>query len=154
MKKLSSEEDIPNETKAPIKETPKPQSTTLDNGVESSQDDAVLNRIDEISKAKVITDEKAEPIEKQIQKSNIKPAKVEDDISELARDNDEFVDLESIKIAKDSELVTMLVFDDVDSIVGVDERVYGPFRPQDLVVLPKINAKIFVKNHKARFVKI
>ena len=116
--------------------------------------DAVLNRIDEISKAKVITDEKAEPIEKQIQKSNIKPAKVEDDISELARDNDEFVDLESIKIAKDSELVTMLVFDDVDSIVGVDERVYGPFRPQDLVVLPKINAKIFVKNHKARFVKI
>ena len=61
--------------------------------------------------------------------------------------------MESIKIAKDSELVTMLVFDDVDSIVGVDERVYGPFRPQDLVVLPKINAKIFVKNHKARFVK-
>ena len=154
LEKLSSEEDIPNETKAPIKETPKPQSTTLDNGVESSQDDVVLNRIDEISKAKVITDEKAEPIEKQIQKSNIKPAKVEDDISELARDNDEFVDLESIKIAKDSELVTMLVFDDVDSIVGVDERVYGPFRPQDLVVLPKINAKIFVKNHKARFVKI
>ncbi len=154
LEKLSSEEDIPNETKAPIKETPKPQSTTLDNGVESSQDDAVLNRIDEISKAKVITDEKAEPIEKQIQKSNIKPAKVEDDISELARDNDEFVDLESIKIAKDSELVTMLIFDDVDSIVGVDERVYGPFRPQDLVVLPKINAKIFVKNHKARFVKI
>mgnify|MGYP000782901837 FL=1 len=114
LEKLSSEEDIPNETKVPIKETPKPQSTTLDNGVESSQDDAVLNRIDEISKAKVITDEKAEPIEKQIQKSNIKPAKVEDDISELARDNDEFVDLESIKIAKDSELVTMLVFDDVD----------------------------------------
>ena len=62
--------------------------------------------------------------------------------------------MESIKIAKDSELVTMLVFDDVDSIVGVDERVYGPFRQQDLVVLPKINAKIFVKNHKARFVKI
>lgn len=58
LEKLSSEEDIPNETKAPIKETPKPQSTTLDNGVESSQDDAVLNRIDEISKAKVITDER------------------------------------------------------------------------------------------------
>ena len=134
----------------------KPQFDLIDTTPlnESSQDDAVLNRIDEISKAKVITDEKAEPIEKQIQKSNIKPAKVEDDISELARDNDEFVDLESIKLAKDSELVTMLVFDDVDSIVGVDERVYGPFRPQDLVVLPKINAKIFVKNHKARFVKI
>ena len=69
-------------------------------------------------------------------------------------DNDQFVDFESKKLAKESELVTMLVFDNVDSIVGVDEKVYGPFRPQDLVVLPKINAKIFVKNRKARFVKI
>ena len=42
----------------------------------NSRNYEVLNRIDEISKAKVITDEKAEPIEKQIQKSNIKPAKV------------------------------------------------------------------------------
>ena len=154
LEKLSSDDDTPSETDVPVKETPKPPVNTLDDEVKSSRDDAVLNRIDEISKAKVITDEKPEPIEKQIQKSNIKLAKVEDDISELARDNDEFVDLESRKIAKDSELVTMLVFDDVDSIVGVDERVYGPFRPQDLVVLPKINAKIFVKNHKARFVKI
>ena len=144
LEKLSSDDDTPSETDVPVKETPKPPVNTLDDEVKSSRDDAVLNRIDEISKAKVITDEK----------SNIKPAKVEDDISELARDNDEFVDLESRKIAKDSELVTMLVFDDVDSIVGVDEKVYGPFRPQDLVVLPKINAKIFVKNHKARFVKI
>ena len=145
LEKLSSDDDTPSETDVPVKETPKPPVNTLDDEVKSSRDDAVLNRIDEISKAKVITDEKPEPIEKQIQKSNIKPAKVEDDISELARDNDEFVDLESRKIAKDSELVTMLVFDDVDSIVGVDEKVYGPFRPQDLVVLPKINAKIFVK---------
>ncbi len=109
----------------------------------------VLNRIGEISKAKIITDEKVELIEKQIQDS-----KPHDELSELTRDKDEFVDLESRKIAKNSELVTMLVFDDVDSIMGVDEKVYGPFRPQDLVVLPKINAKIFVKNHKARFVKI
>lgn len=155
LEKLSSDDDTPSETDVPVKETPKPPVNTLDDEVKSSRDDAVLNRIDEISKAKVITDEKPEPIEKQIQKSNIKPAKVEDDISELARDDDdEFVDLESRKIAKDSELVTMLVFDDVDSIVGVDERIYGPFRPQDLVVLPKINAKIFVKNHKARFVAL
>lgn len=151
LEKLTSDKDTPTETKVPVKETPKPQSTTLDSGVKSSQDDDVLNRIDEISKARVITDEKPEAIEKQIQKS---ANKVDDDISHLTRDRDEFVDLESRKIAKDSELVTMLVFDDVDSIVGVDEKVYGPFRPQDLVVLPKINAKIFVKNHKARFVKI
>ncbi len=163
LEKLTSDEDTPSETKAPVKEAPKPQATTLDssnqnssstNTLDSSQastskDDEVLNRIDEIANAKVITDEKVEPIEKQIQAT-----KPRDEISELTRDKDEFVDLESRKIAKDSELVTMLVFDDVDSIMGVDEKVYGPFRPQDLVVLPKINAKIFVKNHKARFVKI
>ncbi len=177
LEKLTSEEDDPSETKAPVKEAPKPQSNTLDDEVKSSpdkpqttalddevkssttsnsevknfQDDDVVNRINEIANARVITDEKPEPIEKQIQKS---ANKVDDEISQLTRDKDEFVDLESRKIAKDSELVTMLVFDDVNSIVGVDEKVYGPFRPQDLVVLPKINAKIFVKNHKARFVKI
>ena len=177
LEKLTSDEDDPSETKAPIKEAPKPQSNTLDdevksspdkpqttalddevkssttsnNEVKNSQDDDVVNRINEIANARVITDEKPEPIEKQIQKS---ANRVDDEISRLTRDKDEFVDLESRKIAKDSELVTMLVFDDVNSIVGVDEKVYGPFRPQDLVVLPKINAKIFVKNHKARFVKI
>ena len=177
LEKLTSDEDDPSETKAPVKEAPKPQSNTLDdevksspdkpqttalddevkssttsnNEVKNSQDDDVVNRINEIANARVITDEKPEPIEKQIQKS---VNRVDDEISQLTRDKDEFVDLESRKIAKDSELVTMLVFDDVNSIVGVDEKVYGPFRPQDLVVLPKINAKIFVKNHKARFVKI
>lgn len=163
LEKLTSDEDSKNE-EVIVEETSKPKevqnNVTLDSKVESSdvneeynsfgsQDDEVLNRINQISKAKIITDEKVEPIEKQIQKST---NKVEDDISELTRDDDQFVDLESRKIAKDSELVTMLVFDDVDSIMGVDEKVYGPFRPQDLVVLPKINAKIFVKNHKARFV--
>lgn len=67
---------------------------------------------------------------------------------------DEFYDFESKKIARDTELVTMLVFDDVGAIVGVDEKVYGPFRPQDIVTLPLINAKIFFKNRKGRQVKI
>ena len=67
---------------------------------------------------------------------------------------EEFYDFESKKLAKDMELVTMLVFDDVESIVGVDEKVYGPFRPQDLVTLPMVNAKIFFKNRKGRQVKI
>ena len=67
---------------------------------------------------------------------------------------DEFYDFESKKVAKDTELVTMLVFDDVGAIVGVDERVYGPFRPQDIVTLPLVNAKIFFKNRKGRQVKI
>lgn len=67
---------------------------------------------------------------------------------------EEFYDFESKKVARDTELVTMLVFDEVGPIVGVDEKVYGPFRPQDIVTLPLINAKIFFKNRKGRQVKI
>ena len=153
------------------------QSTTLDTPKETPKeipketpknDDEVLNRLDEISKAKPIVGEKREPIEKQIIKSQQKqmeaerpPVKPKKPIEENLEENpnaveevEEFYDLESQKIAKDTELVTMLVFDDIDAIMGVDEKVYGPFRPQDLVTLPMVNAKIFFKNRKGRQVKI
>lgn len=123
--------------------------------------DEVLDRIDEISKAKVITDEKREPIEKQISKPKAPEVKKEvsnktgdfDDI-EILDNDDQFIDLDVPKRTRESEIVTILVLDEVDSIMGIDEKVYGPFRSQDIVTLPKINANIFVKNRKARFVKI
>ena len=153
------------------------QSTTLDTPRETPKeipketpksDDEVLNRLDEISKAKPIVGEKREPIEKQIIKSQQKqmeterpPVKPKKPIEENLEENpnaveevEEFYDLESQKIAKDTELVTMLVFDEIGAIMGVDEKVYGPFRPQDLVTLPMVNAKIFFKNRKGRQVKI
>lgn len=153
------------------------QSTTLDTPKETPKeipketpktDDEVLNRLDEISKAKPIVGEKREPIEKQIIKSQQKqmeaerpPVKPKKPIEENLEENpnaveevEEFYDLESQKIAKDTELVTMLVFDEIGAIMGVDEKVYGPFRPQDLVTLPMVNAKIFFKNRKGRQVKI
>lgn len=116
--------------------------------------DEVIERLDEISKAKVITDEKREPIEAQISK---KPkVKAIDDVSEIIpRDDDsQFIDLDSQKRIKDSEIVTMLIFDDIGPIVGIDEKIYGPFRSQDIVMLPRINANIFAKARKGRFVKI
>lgn len=155
------------EVKPPSKPIIKPketQSTTLTPTEPSEEKDEVLDRLDEIKKAKVITDQVREPIEKQIIKSQneaqIKPQKpvaVPKDIEENpnAMDvQDEFYDFESKKIAKDTELITMLVFDEIGPIVGVDEKIYGPFRPQDLVTLPLINAKIFFKNRKGRQVKI
>ena len=114
--------------------------------------DEVLDRIDEISKAKVITDEKREPIEKQISKP--KAPEVKKDISNKTGDFDDieildndgqFIDLDVPKRTRESEIVTILVLDEVDSIMGIDEKVYGPFRSQDIVTLPKINANIFVK---------
>lgn len=129
--------------------------------VESSPKDEFLDRLDEISKSKPII-EKRESIEKQIAKSQnpapVKPQKVpQTNIEENPNaldENEEFYDLDSKQIAKDTELVTMLVFDEIGPIVGVDEKIYGPFWPQDLVTLPLINAKIFFKNRKGRQVKI
>ena len=90
------------------------------------------------------TDEKAS---KKEVKSSVKS------LDEVTKD-DEFYDFESKKIEKDSEIVTMLVFDEIGAIMGVDEKVYGPFKPQDIVQLPLINAKVFFKNRKGRQVKI
>ena len=162
LEKLSEDEKKSTEIKAS-----EIQTNTLDTPKETPKsDDEVLNRLDEIKKAKPIVDEKREPVEKQIIKSQqnntepvmpkkepAAPANIEDNPN-AGDEVEEFYDLESQKIAKDTELVTMLVFDEVGAIVGVDEKVYGPFRPQDLVTLPMVNAKIFFKNRKGRQVKI
>ena len=54
----------------------------------------------------------------------------------------------------ESEIKTIIVYDEVPSaIVGVDEKVYGPFKPQDIVRLPSITARIFVDSGKGRLIK-
>jgi DNA replication factor GINS len=123
-------------TSQPItKEEPKESKPIIDEKVESKP------KVEE-TKPKRKTPVKTKPVENIENNPN-------------AFDNqDEFFDIESKKVAKDTELVTMLVFDDVGAIVGVDEKVYGPFRPQDIVTLPRVNAKIFFKNRKGRQVKI
>ncbi|MGX8694477.1 MAG: DNA replication complex subunit Gins51 [Methanobrevibacter sp.] len=158
LEKLSDSDEIPDKKVIKPKDT---QSNTLIPPKQTKNDDELLNRLDEISKAKPVVDKKRE---KHGTDSNNAASK--GDVSakpqvENIEDNpnafdetEEFYDLESRKIAKDTELVTMLVFDEIEAIVGVDERVYGPFRPQDLVTLPLINAKVFFKNRKGRQVKI
>ena len=159
LEKLSDDEDEVGPAKT--KET---QSTTL----VPPKKDPVLEKSDEINNAEAIVEEKTQPPKEEVmapkpepvkpkveEKPKVTPPKTNIEDNPNAMDeNDEFYDLESQKIAKDSELVTMLVFDDVGPIVGVDEKVYGPFRSQDLVTLPMVNAKIFFKNRKGRQVKI
>ncbi len=150
LEKLSDDED----KKAHVKPIIKPkdtQSTTL-TSEPAEKDDEVLDRLDEITKAKPIVEEPKKQVS-QPQSPNVSSHDIEDNPNAF-NEEDEFYDLESKKIARDTELVTMLVFDDVGPIVGVDEKVYGPFRPQDLVTLPLVNAKIFFKNRKGRQVKI
>lgn len=126
---------------------PKPK---VSKPVVEEPEDEVLNRLEEINKAKIMnpldSKPKAEPKKNVSQNLEENPNAFDE--------QDEFYDLESKKLARDTELVTMLVFDEIGPIVGVDEKIYGPFRPQDLVTLPLINAKVFFKNRKGRQVKI
>ena len=156
LEKLSDDDSDDEKVIIKPKET---QKNTLIPPKETESNDEVLERLDEISKAKPIVEEKPKPIQKQIADSKRgavrKPQNQNLEENPNAFDaNEEFYDLESKRIAKETELVTMLVFDEIGAIVGVDEKVYGPFRPQDLVTLPLINAKIFFKNRKGRQVKI
>ena len=125
--KLSDDEDVSTEKKV-IKPS-EPQTNTLTSTVEKKED---MKPIEEVQKP---------------EKQAIKPQEtVQNNSIEDNPNQEEFYDFESKKIARDTELVTMLVFDEIGQIVGVDEKVYGPFRPQDIVTLPLINAKIFFKN--------
>jgi DNA replication factor GINS len=129
------------------------QTNTLTSGtVEKPADEIIKPKPEPIVKEVEPKDEK--PIVKQSNVPQSKPVGDIEDNPNAFDEQDEFYDFESKKVAKDTELVTMLVFDDVGAIVGVDEKVYGPFRPQDIVTLPLINAKIFFKNRKGRQVKI
>lgn len=128
------------ESRVPVKDEP------------AVEKDEVLNHLDKIKNARVVTNTDFEPIEKQVQKS-----KNDALIGMYENPDDQFVNLDDVKpktVNADFDNVTILVFKDVGSIVGVDEKVYGPFHPQDVVVLPKINADVLLKYRKARLVKI
>ncbi|MBQ8018185.1 MAG: hypothetical protein IJ672_07965 [Methanobrevibacter sp.] len=140
----------------------KTEHTTIIKPIETQTNtltsDTVQKSTEEIKPKPIVKEVKQQdetPIVKEVRPPQ-KPNPVEDieDNPNAFDEQDEFYDFESKKVAKDTELVTMLVFDDIGAIVGVDEKVYGPFRPQDIVTLPLINAKIFFKNRKGRQVKI
>ena len=136
----------PEETQIPVVDDLAEDSASQDNVIKAKP--VVKQAEPPIKKPAIKSPEKVEP------KVEAKPNQDIEDNPNALDDQDEFYDFESKKVAKDAELVTMLVFDEVGAIVGVDEKVYGPFRPQDIVTLPLINAKIFFKNRKGRQVKI
>ena len=176
LEKLSGDDEVETENKTIIK-PPETQSNTLDSQF-IENDSKIPSKSDDVEPIIKPKDE-AEPVikpkkdiksvtkpvnkhetqirdEKPIIKPKSQPKPIEniEENPNAFNPDDEFFDFESKKIAKDTELVTMLVFDDVGAIMGVDEKIYGPFRPQDIVTLPLVNAKIFFKNRKGRQVKI
>lgn len=152
LEKLSEDAD---DDKKPLIKPKETQKTTLDQKPEVKP---VVEETPEPAPVVEEPQEKPKPIVSEVKpkpKPEVKPVSENiEDNPNVFDDQNEFYDFESKKVAKDAELVTMLVFDEVEAIVGVDEKVYGPFRPQDIVTLPLINAKIFFKNRKGRKVKI
>ena len=59
-------------------------------------------------------------------------------------------------IAKKEELenTTVVIYRDIGPIVGIDEKVYGPFLAKDVVILPNITAQILIGNKKAGLINI
>lgn len=55
---------------------------------------------------------------------------------------------------KSADICTVMMCKDTQSIIGVDEKIYGPFHSQDVVVLPKLNADIFLNSNYAKLINI
>ena len=168
LENLSDDDSNDNRKVKPIK----PQTNTLTSSpiIEKTEEkvigeeetETVVEEVKPVEIDSSTEDKEIKPVEIETAPSKPKPVSTPKKAKPVALDDnpnqfdsqDEFYDFESKKVAKDTKLVTMLVFDDIGAIVGVDEKTYGPFRPQDIVTLPLINAKIFFKNRKGRQVKI
>ncbi|MDD1763331.1 MAG: hypothetical protein LUQ70_01280 [Methanobacteriaceae archaeon] len=47
----------------------------------------------------------------------------------------------------------LMILEELPSIMGVDEKVYGPLSPQDVISMPQPNARILIKNQKGRSIQ-
>ena len=58
-----------------------------------------------------------------------------------------------LKTGFNGKIETLMIFDELPPIVCVDENVYGPVIPQDIVTMPEPNARILIKNSKCRSIQ-
>ena len=59
-------------------------------------------------------------------------------------------DKQALKSTNSQEDTTevLMILDELPSIMGVDNKVYGPLSPQDIITMPQPNARILIKNQK------
>ncbi len=69
---------------------------------------------------------------------------INSEVSKESSDNSTSVD----RNTNESHIKTLMILEELPSIIGVDKNVYGPVSPQDLITIPEPNAKILVKNKK------
>jgi DNA replication factor GINS len=70
---------------------------------------------------------------------------------------EDILEIAETKISKpqggENQIKTLIVLEELPSIMGVDREIYGPLLPQDIVTMPEANAQIIIKNNKGRFIK-
>jgi DNA replication factor GINS len=76
----------------------------------------------------------------------------EDAAKEMSEDDSQYKG-GSLKESEKKDMRTLMILDELPSIVGVDKNVYGPVYPQDLITIPEPNARILVKNKKGIFIQ-
>ena len=52
------------------------------------------------------------------------------------------------------QYVPIRILKDMSAIVGADLKTYGPFKPEDITVLPKKNAETLIKHKFAAFISV
>ena len=78
---------------------------------------------------------------------------------ELEPDIGPEIDFESLEkgISKAADqkdpVKTLMVLEELPSIMGIDKKVYGPLSPQDIITMPEPNARILIKNNKGKFIE-
>ena len=150
LKKSQANETIDKQVNKPLKKSQANESITKDLK-ENGTNKTVTSSKSEFSKTK---------LEKSIKNPDLDTILKDEDkqFAELNDENPNYnLDLDEPKsLSKDEKIVneTILIFRKVGAIVGVDEKTYGPFYPQDIVVMPNVNGNIIIKNKKGRLIKI
>ncbi|MGB9936427.1 MAG: hypothetical protein ACPK7O_01775 [Methanobacterium sp.] len=57
------------------------------------------------------------------------------------------------KASNKDEIKTVMVLEELPSIMGIDKKIYGPLLPQDIVTMPEATARIIIENNKGKLIK-
>ena len=93
---------------------------------------------------------------KDLDLGKVEPSQVGSDIdqNDSKPKADSSKSIKSIAKKEEIENTAVVILNDMESIVGVDEKVYGPFSANDVVILPNITAQILVDNNKAGLIDL
>lgn len=168
--KPKAKSQIKTQSKSQVKVESKVQSETeRSSDLKDKKNTSVDNNIETNNKAKITNDESTKFNSND--KGIVKPKSGFSNV--IGNEDEQFVDLDLLNQDIDHNFddnsysrtnskstvdrisnVMVLIFSEINSIIGVDNKVYGPFQPQDVVIMPDINAEILVKNKKGRLVKV